>query len=180
MRNGRKSTKRTIETYDSVSTNGRGMNKGATKPDAGSRLPWVTEMVPPHGLRPAPRNARTHSKKQIRQIADLISRFGFTNPVIADDHGQIVAGHAGRSRNPSRIEPDPDDPIVASQRDGDTCLHPGRQQACRKGRLGSRAIGRRAGGAPGCAAGNRSGHRHHRLRPRRGRCDPPGSCQGPG
>ncbi len=32
-------------------------------------------------LRPYPRNARTHSKKQIRQIATSIERFGFTNPV---------------------------------------------------------------------------------------------------
>jgi hypothetical protein len=33
-------------------------------------------------LRPYPGNARTHSKKQIRQIADSIERFGFTNPVL--------------------------------------------------------------------------------------------------
>ncbi|MDH4414776.1 MAG: site-specific DNA-methyltransferase [Rhizobium sp.] len=38
-------------------------------------------------------NARTHSKKQISQIADSIRRFGFCNPVlIADDH-TIIAGH---------------------------------------------------------------------------------------
>jgi DNA modification methylase len=34
-------------------------------------------------LRPYPGNARTHSKKQVRQIADSIQRFGFTNPVLA-------------------------------------------------------------------------------------------------
>ena len=28
--------------------------------------------VPPHTLKPNPRNARTHSKKQIRQIADSV------------------------------------------------------------------------------------------------------------
>lgn len=33
-------------------------------------------------LRPYPRNARTHSNKQIRQIATSIERFGFTNPVL--------------------------------------------------------------------------------------------------
>ena len=32
-----------------------------------------------------PRNARTHSRKQIRQIADSIRNFGFTNPVLIDD-----------------------------------------------------------------------------------------------
>jgi ParB-like chromosome segregation protein Spo0J len=45
-------------------------------------------------LKPAPRNARTHSKKQIRGIADSMLRFGIVNPVIVDGHGRIVAGHA--------------------------------------------------------------------------------------
>jgi len=44
-------------------------------------------------LRPYDRNARTHSKKQIRQIANSIERFGFTNPVLISDDGQIIAGH---------------------------------------------------------------------------------------
>ena len=44
-------------------------------------------------LKPANRNPRTHSRKQIRQIADSIKRFGFTNPVLIDDDGGIVAGH---------------------------------------------------------------------------------------
>ena len=54
-----------------------------------------TEIVsrPISELKPYPRNARTHSKKQIRQIADSIERFGFTNPVLISDDGEIVAGH---------------------------------------------------------------------------------------
>lgn len=44
-------------------------------------------------LRAAPRNARTHSKKQIRQIAESISAFGFTNPVLVDATGEVIAGH---------------------------------------------------------------------------------------
>ena len=44
-------------------------------------------------LRPYPRNARTHSKKQIKQIAASIERFGFTNPVLVSDAGEIIAGH---------------------------------------------------------------------------------------
>src|SRR3954469_7464788 len=39
------------------------------------------------------RISRTHSKKQIRQIAASIERFGFTNPVLVSDEGEIVAGH---------------------------------------------------------------------------------------
>jgi hypothetical protein len=51
------------------------------------------EMQPVAALKPYPGNARKHSKKQIRQIADSISRFGFTNPVLIGDGGEIVAGH---------------------------------------------------------------------------------------
>jgi len=39
------------------------------------------------------RNARTHSRKQIRQIAESIRRFGFTNPVLIDGENRILAGH---------------------------------------------------------------------------------------
>ena len=44
-------------------------------------------------LRPYPQNARTHSKHQIRQIAESIRVFGFTNPVLVDSTDGIVAGH---------------------------------------------------------------------------------------
>lgn len=44
-------------------------------------------------LKPYPRNARTHSRKQIKQIAASIERFGFTNPVLVSDGGEIIAGH---------------------------------------------------------------------------------------
>ena len=44
-------------------------------------------------LRPYARNARVHSKKQIKQIAASIDRFGFVNPVLVSDDGEIVAGH---------------------------------------------------------------------------------------
>jgi DNA modification methylase len=43
-------------------------------------------------LRPHPKNARTHSRKQIKQIAKSIDKFGFCNPVLVDDANQIIAG----------------------------------------------------------------------------------------
>src|SRR6266699_6009601 len=49
--------------------------------------------MPVAGLRPYSRNARTHSKKQVRQIADSIQKFGFTNPVLIGDDDEIIAGH---------------------------------------------------------------------------------------
>jgi len=47
----------------------------------------------PYALRRNSRNARTHSKKQIRQIADSVNRFGFTAPVLVDSDCVILAGH---------------------------------------------------------------------------------------
>lgn len=44
-------------------------------------------------LKPYANNARTHSKKQINQIAASIKRFGFTNPVLITDEGEVIAGH---------------------------------------------------------------------------------------
>lgn len=51
------------------------------------------EMRDPQALRPYDRNARTHSRRQIEQIGKSIRRFGFTNPVLISDNGEIVAGH---------------------------------------------------------------------------------------
>ena len=48
---------------------------------------------PVNDLKNNPRNARTHTKHQIRQIADSIDAFGFTNPVLLDHDNMIVAGH---------------------------------------------------------------------------------------
>lgn len=45
------------------------------------------------GLKPFARNARTHSKKQIHQIAASIQEFGFNNPILIDEANTIVAGH---------------------------------------------------------------------------------------
>jgi len=44
-------------------------------------------------LLPYARNARTHSGDQVKQIADSIKEFGFTNPILIDEGGEIVAGH---------------------------------------------------------------------------------------
>src|SRR5215207_4781378 len=51
------------------------------------------EVLPISKLQPYARNARVHSKKQIRQVADSIRRFGFTNPVLIDNEHTILAGH---------------------------------------------------------------------------------------
>ena len=55
--------------------------------------PLRVEYRAPDKLKPYPRNARTHSKKQIRQIAESVRQFGFTNPILIDPDGMILAGH---------------------------------------------------------------------------------------
>lgn len=44
-------------------------------------------------LIPYARNSRTHSDAQVAQIAASIKEFGFTNPVLIDEDGGIIAGH---------------------------------------------------------------------------------------
>jgi DNA modification methylase len=51
-------------------------------------------MIPVTALKPAARNARTHSKAQIQRISNSMLRFGVMNPVIADDRLTLVAGWA--------------------------------------------------------------------------------------
>ncbi len=51
------------------------------------------EYLPLERLRPSANNARTHSKKQLKQIAKSIEHFGFVNPVLISTDFEIVAGH---------------------------------------------------------------------------------------
>lgn len=51
------------------------------------------EMWPLHRLIPSPRNARTHSAAQVSEIAGSIRAFGFTNPILANEKGDVIAGH---------------------------------------------------------------------------------------
>src|SRR4030081_1642147 len=44
-------------------------------------------------LIPSPRNARTHSDAQIAEVAGSIRTFGFTNPILVGEDGDVVAGH---------------------------------------------------------------------------------------
>jgi len=45
-------------------------------------------------LAPYPRNPRLHGEGQIEQIAASIKRWGFTIPLLIDEAGQLIAGHA--------------------------------------------------------------------------------------
>jgi hypothetical protein len=56
-----------------------------------SHQPLSVAEVPIRALKAHPHNARTHSKHQIRQIADSIRTFGFTNPVLINQENTIMA-----------------------------------------------------------------------------------------
>ena len=56
-------------------------------------LPLKIEYLPVGELMFYQRNARTHSDEQIEQIRASIREFGFTNPVLIDDRGELIAGH---------------------------------------------------------------------------------------
>ena len=45
-------------------------------------------------LTPYPRNARTHSDEQIGQVAASIREWGWTIPILVDESGGVIAGHA--------------------------------------------------------------------------------------
>jgi len=57
------------------------------------RLAEKIEMRDVAKLVPYAGNARTHPAKQVKQIMASIEEFGFTNPILVDDDGKIVAGH---------------------------------------------------------------------------------------
>lgn len=56
-------------------------------------LGFKVEYLNTTSLTPRPNNARTHSKKQVGQIAEAITKFGFTNPILIDEQNCILAGH---------------------------------------------------------------------------------------
>jgi ParB-like chromosome segregation protein Spo0J len=60
------------------------------------------ERLPLESLRPYRRNPRTHSPKQIQQVAASIEKFGFTNPILIDQERRVLAGH-GRIEAAKRL-----------------------------------------------------------------------------
>jgi DNA modification methylase len=67
-------------------------------PDFGIKESSVTvQEISISQIKPNPRNARTHSAKQIRQIADSIISFGFITPVLVSEDGELLAGDGRRA-----------------------------------------------------------------------------------
>jgi ParB-like chromosome segregation protein Spo0J len=59
-------------------------------------LPWIAAKIvqrPVAELRPHAGNARVHSAEQLEQIKASMLAFGFTNPLLVDEAGVLIAGH---------------------------------------------------------------------------------------
>jgi ParB-like chromosome segregation protein Spo0J len=56
-------------------------------------MSYIHTVLPIDQIRPHPRNARIHAKKQIRQIAASIRAVGFAAPVLIDEDNVLIAGH---------------------------------------------------------------------------------------
>jgi DNA modification methylase len=66
-------------------------------------LPLQVEYWPLDRLIPYARNARTHSAAQVAEIAGSIRAFGFSNPILVGDGGDVIAGH-GRLAAARKLE----------------------------------------------------------------------------
>jgi ParB-like chromosome segregation protein Spo0J len=58
---------------------------------------WPADKVerrPVASLTPYARNSRTHSAEQVDQIAAAIREWGWTTPILVDESGGVIAGHA--------------------------------------------------------------------------------------
>jgi DNA modification methylase len=56
-------------------------------------MTYTHMVVPIDQVRPHPSNVRTHSKKQVRQIAASIRALGFAAPILIDENKVLIAGH---------------------------------------------------------------------------------------
>jgi DNA modification methylase len=78
---------------EAIQLPGDGNSSASVTCDTAENGPRRVEIVALDQLTPYRGNARTHSKRQIEQIAASIRKFGFNSPVLINDDGQIVAGH---------------------------------------------------------------------------------------
>jgi len=82
-----------LTTYKQIDNNDRAVPSASCEDQSIHDRDLIVAYRRTSQLRPYARNARTHSKSQIRKIAETIREFGFTNPVLLDRSDTIVAGH---------------------------------------------------------------------------------------
>jgi DNA modification methylase len=83
--------------------NGMPMNEQNELAAKDGDLPLQVEYWPLDRLIPYARNARTHSAAQVAEIAGSIRAFGFSNPILIGEGGDVIAGH-GRLAAARKLE----------------------------------------------------------------------------
>src|SRR6516225_5082633 len=75
----------------------QGVRRGLANSDIAARLVSHPRMsvqsMPIRLIKPNPQNTRTHSAKQVGQIKNSMLSFGFTNPLLVSEDGELIAGH---------------------------------------------------------------------------------------
>src|SRR5665213_1044478 len=69
--------------------------KTTTKPKnrIGPTGAYNVEWIPIDDLHPNPRNPRKHNRKQRRQLAASMRKFGCPSPIVTDNDNMVLAGH---------------------------------------------------------------------------------------
>lgn len=57
-------------------------------------MDYTYQNIPVSKIKPYAANARSHSNKQLRKLANVIETCGFSAPVLLDEHYVLIAGHA--------------------------------------------------------------------------------------
>jgi|SRR5437868_10049849 len=118
----------------------------STKPepaDSGPTRPWPADQVerwPIERLRPYANNPRLHSEADLSKIAASIVKWGWTMPVLVDEHGVPVAGHARvAAAIILKLKSIPGNCYKGLERGGEACLSAGRQSTGGARELGPRS-----------------------------------------
>ena len=110
--------------------------------------PWPADRVerwPIERLIPYANNARLHSEADLDKIAASIRKWGWTMPVLVDEEGVLIAGHATcRCGGKAGADIHPGDRRARLERGGEARLSPGRQSTGGAGELGPRSAPQRA------------------------------------
>ena len=78
------------------------MSRQAEPAEADPARSWPAERIehwPIERLIPYGNNARLHSEADIDKLADAIGKWGWTMPVLVDEAGNLLAGHASVRRS---------------------------------------------------------------------------------
>ena len=81
------------------------MSRQAEPAEADPARSWSAERIeqwPIERLIPYANNARLHSEADIDKLAAAIRKWGWTNPVLVDEEGTLLAGH-GRVRAAAKL-----------------------------------------------------------------------------